>query len=1035
MLIDPHAIPEGQVRIRRHRPQWALLAGLVSIASALPAAGQSAIHVTVSSVTAPAGSTAQLQFFLAKPAALAGAELVLDLDPSVFASVAAATAFSAAGDAAGYATIDGLHVDVNFTSASASIGQVSGNPIVAVTATTLPGLAPGTSTTVTATAGNAPWRDGKGATYSIDVATGTLTIGGALSLADLQPLTGPVAAGTVLHIDGAGFTAATAVDIQAVALSFVSFVSPNRIDVTLAGPAELTGKRVRVTNPDGTQAIFYPAWSGPPLTTDSTNQFAHAVPILPLQTFAQAIVGGTRVSQGWLVLQNPSPGPVLVAVEVLNGGPGLSQFSLPAGESSYLNLVTLGLPLENVSNILASAPIRILSLTAYDDVFAIPSPQWIVGAGPLMPASFPPFAVQPEDPSLQLSWIWQPGAPPPGAKSFTLSSSYVPLPFAVSVATASGGSWLSATPSGGATCLTAGCAQPVLAVSVDPAGLPPGIYRGSITLTPAGPLPAPSSMPTVLPVALTVAAAPFPATVAAYALFSSPGVSNPVSYPIASDQSPGIFNGPFSVSVRTDGGGNWLLASQSAPATPATVTVSANLAGLAPGIYSGEVIVTGSGNTMVIFTVAFVFGGVQLGADGNFLQFAAQSGAPAPPAQTVTVTPQCYVSGCPAGGVPAGLPFSASVTTADGACWLAAAPGSNSVSVSVNPAGLAPGDYFGVVTLASSGAAGPTQIPVMLTVWTGSAPALSVDSSSLFALWQWGTGPVAYEYADFCVSAGSAAVTIAAQASTRDGGHWLSVTVNDPVTYTCGLEASVDGSHLSPGAYYGSIVVSAAGQSLAIPVTLLVAPPPVAPLIGSVLNAASAMQDPVTPGEILSLFGVGIGSSTAGPTPVQVFFDDHPAALLYSSPDQINAVVPTGVAGKAAATLEVRYGGQSAVWTIPIAAASPAIFTLDSSGQGPAAVWNQDNTVNSASNPAPRGSVIQIFATGVNPLAAGPPVSVSIGGIGATVEYSGPAPDAAAGLYQINAVVPAGVTPASAVPVSFSIGSLTSQSGVTIAVQ
>jgi uncharacterized protein (TIGR03437 family) len=63
------------------------------------------------------------------------------------------------------------------------------------------------------------------------------------------------------------------------------------------------------------------------------------------------------------------------------------------------------------------------------------------------------------------------------------------------------------------------------------------------------------------------------------------------------------------------------------------------------------------------------------------------------------------------------------------------------------------------------------------------------------------------------------------------------------------------------------------------------------------------------------------------------------------------------------------------------------------------------------------------------------PVAVTIGGVPATVSYSGAAPTQIAGLTQINAQVPAGVTPGTKVPVVVTIGTWQSQSGVTMAVQ
>ena len=63
------------------------------------------------------------------------------------------------------------------------------------------------------------------------------------------------------------------------------------------------------------------------------------------------------------------------------------------------------------------------------------------------------------------------------------------------------------------------------------------------------------------------------------------------------------------------------------------------------------------------------------------------------------------------------------------------------------------------------------------------------------------------------------------------------------------------------------------------------------------------------------------------------------------------------------------------------------------------------------------------------------PVTVTIGGISAQVQYAGGAPGAVAGLTQINAVVPANAPTGPSVPVVIQIGTWQSQAGVTMAVQ
>jgi uncharacterized protein (TIGR03437 family) len=220
----------------------------------------------------------------------------------------------------------------------------------------------------------------------------------------------------------------------------------------------------------------------------------------------------------------------------------------------------------------------------------------------------------------------------------------------------------------------------------------------------------------------------------------------------------------------------------------------------------------------------------------------------------------------------------------------------------------------------------------------------------------------------------------------------------------------------------------------------------------------------VAPGEILTVYGFGAGpSNTAGFTldpsgkvatslnGAQVLFDGRPAPMIYGSGSQANVIVPYEVANQAATTMSLQFGGvTSAAWTVPVSASAPGIFTLASSGLGPAAVLNQDNSVNGASNPAARGSIIQIYATGEGQTS--PPgvtgsvtgsdlktpvqiVKVTIGGQDAFVQYAGSAGAAVAGLLQVNAVVPQSVAPGAAVPITVSVGGVASQSGATIAVQ
>ncbi|HTQ53939.1 MAG TPA: hypothetical protein VMI94_05720 [Bryobacteraceae bacterium] len=239
---------------------------------------------------------------------------------------------------------------------------------------------------------------------------------------------------------------------------------------------------------------------------------------------------------------------------------------------------------------------------------------------------------------------------------------------------------------------------------------------------------------------------------------------------------------------------------------------------------------------------------------------------------------------------------------------------------------------------------------------------------------------------------------------------------------------------------------------------------PALPAAG-VVNAASYASGAVAPGEVISLFGVGIGPPAPayltltnprlvanGLAGVHVLFDGVPAPLLYASAGQINAVVPYAVAGKTSTQVQVEYlGVLTPPISLPVAAAAPGIFTMNLSGSGPGAILNaSDLSVNSAANPVARGGALALFTTGVGQtspagvdgLVPGAPsyqaaadVTVTIDGINCPVSYSGAAPGLVAGVAQINAQVPQNVRPGSDVPLQVVVGTAASQAGVTVAVQ
>ena len=233
--------------------------------------------------------------------------------------------------------------------------------------------------------------------------------------------------------------------------------------------------------------------------------------------------------------------------------------------------------------------------------------------------------------------------------------------------------------------------------------------------------------------------------------------------------------------------------------------------------------------------------------------------------------------------------------------------------------------------------------------------------------------------------------------------------------------------------------------------------------VNAVANGASFILGAVAPGEVVAIWGSGlgpakltqyqldptsglVGTSLAG---TSVIIGGTPAPILYTSATQIGAVVPYSVAGPYVQVF-VQYQGQTSP-PVPMAVAPvvPALFTADSSGKGQAAASNQDGTVNGPAHPAKVGSYISLWLTGagqMNPAGVdGQPgaaplprpaaaVAVTIGGQSVTPQYAGQAPNVVAGVMQINAQIPSGTQAGNAIPVVVQVGSVSTQAGVTIAV-
>jgi uncharacterized protein (TIGR03437 family) len=180
------------------------------------------------------------------------------------------------------------------------------------------------------------------------------------------------------------------------------------------------------------------------------------------------------------------------------------------------------------------------------------------------------------------------------------------------------------------------------------------------------------------------------------------------------------------------------------------------------------------------------------------------------------------------------------------------------------------------------------------------------------------------------------------------------------------------------------------------------------------------------------------------------FADGFPVPLLFVSATQVNIQVPWELTGETAALLTALIGGlASAGQNVNLAPFAPGIFAVNGQGYGQGTILDASYRLVDATNPTTPGAIVQIYCTGLgavtNQPATGAPAPndplamtinlprVMIGNAPAEVQFSGLAPGYA-GLYQVNAEVPAEAARGVAVSVTILVGEVASNT-VTIAVQ
>jgi uncharacterized protein (TIGR03437 family) len=632
----------------------------------------------------------------------------------------------------------------------------------------------------------------------------------------------------------------------------------------------------------------------------------------------------------------------------------------------------------------------------------------------------------------------------------------------VNATTAAADTWVTVQQSSGSSVFT---------VSVDPTGKAAGVYTSSVTVTESSAANSPYSFPVVLVVnggggtggGGTLSFSPSPVA------FSTSNATTQSQTLFVSASTPTTFQ----VNATTSSGGNWLTISTGSGTTNTSLTVTANPAGLANGTYNGTLTFNSNGNTQTV-SVSFAVSGSSVGTGLTVtcqsscgttqpaMSFTAQTGGAVPAAGQLNVASASGTSG---------VTFNVQVTTDSGGNWLSTNVPNNTAStpfavfVNVNQAALAGGTYTGKIAFTPQGGGTTVNVPVTLTVTA--PPTVSAAPTALTFTYRAGDPAPANQTLN--VTGGT---SLPFSVTVSPTNAWLSAT---PATGTTPgtVTVSVNPTGLASGNYTGTVTVAGTGSatgSTIVTVILNVTAP--LPTIARVVNAASYQGNSIAPGELITLFAsdadhpigpstpVGLQLDSSGKVAttlggVQVVINGFACPLTYVSATQVNAVVPYEVAPLVTASVLVKFQGQTSNGVpVNVVTTSPGIYTLNSSGTGPAAALNSNNTVNSPNNPATRGDVIVLYLTGEGqtsppgvtgkvtvanptpPYTPAPllPIGITIGGQAASYLFAGQAPGIVSGVLQLNVTLPTSIN-AGDVPVVVSIGGNPSQNGVTVSVR
>jgi hypothetical protein len=367
LLVVASAAPAQELPPAACTPPVSAVAAPPDPHEVLPFAG---VGLKIRDEVAPAGSLAQMKVYITEPMPIFTGSGRFSYRG--FERIEGIALSTPSDDGYGLALFDDEAFALSFVSPSGTFGMEPDYPIVTIVGKIPEGMRTGSQVPFTIDPNGLRFTDATGAVYPTEFKNGVLTVGSSVAVHDVLPGSATLPAGSVVTILGANFRRDTRVKFNETDLTSVRYFGPDRLDVTLAVPANMHGMRIRLDNkekPFRSRTTYFSYHRTKRADGSSADPvLSRVVPVFPRGTVSSATVDVANGFVGLAIQNIEASAASSITIDVLDAAgmvmgtfPGL----VPASRFTIMSTADLGglaTPGGSIRVSSSSAPIQVMGI-------------------------------------------------------------------------------------------------------------------------------------------------------------------------------------------------------------------------------------------------------------------------------------------------------------------------------------------------------------------------------------------------------------------------------------------------------------------------------------------------------------------------------------------------------------------------------------------------------------------------------------------------------------------------------------------------